>query len=83
MVSNQDVYEFMIYPIFTEPTSALDLQSTLRVENTILNELNSSESSLKALVFITHSDDQARRLGNRALRISNGGCFETTLPVEA
>lgn len=61
---------------FLEPTSALDHLSTNLVEEFILHELRSSESELKAIVWITHSEEQARRVGTRFIRISPSGCEE-------
>ncbi|KAG2157131.1 P-loop containing nucleoside triphosphate hydrolase protein [Suillus clintonianus] len=68
--------------LLDEPTSALDHQSTKLVEEFILNELRSSESGLKAIVWITHSEEQARRVGTRFLRISPSGCQEEPLMPE-
>ncbi|KAF8844939.1 P-loop containing nucleoside triphosphate hydrolase protein [Paxillus ammoniavirescens] len=62
--------------LLDEPTSALDPQSTVLVERFMSNELRSSESELKAILWITHSEEQGRRVGSRFLRISNSGCEE-------
>ncbi|KAH7889671.1 P-loop containing nucleoside triphosphate hydrolase protein [Phlebopus sp. FC_14] len=62
--------------LLDEPTSALDPQSTALVERFIINELRSPESELKAVVWITHSEEQGRRIGTRFLRISSAGCEE-------
>ncbi|KIL00113.1 hypothetical protein PAXRUDRAFT_821991 [Paxillus rubicundulus Ve08.2h10] len=62
--------------LLDEPTSALDPQSTVLVERFISNELRSPESELKAILWITHSEEQGRRVGSRLLRISNSGCEE-------
>lgn len=63
------------YP-YLEPTSALDPQSSALVERTLASELRSPDSALKAIVWITHSEEQARRVGTRHLHISAGGCQE-------
>ncbi|KAG1756742.1 P-loop containing nucleoside triphosphate hydrolase protein [Suillus paluster] len=62
--------------LLDEPTSALDHHSTKLVEEFILSDLRSSEGRLKAIVWITHSEEQARRVGTRFLRISTSGCEE-------
>ncbi|KAH7926322.1 P-loop containing nucleoside triphosphate hydrolase protein [Leucogyrophana mollusca] len=62
--------------LLDEPTSALDPTSSSQVEQFILDELKSSESRLKAVVWITHSEEQGRRVGTRFLRISASGCDE-------
>jgi len=64
--------------LLDEPTSALDPQSTALVEDTISGELRSPESELKAVVWITHSEEQGRRVGTRFIRISRSGCEEET-----
>ncbi|KAG2134426.1 P-loop containing nucleoside triphosphate hydrolase protein [Suillus bovinus] len=62
--------------LLDEPTSALDHHSTELVEQYILNALRSPQNGLKAIVWITHSEEQARRVGTRFLRISASGCEE-------
>ncbi|OAX44680.1 P-loop containing nucleoside triphosphate hydrolase protein [Rhizopogon vinicolor AM-OR11-026] len=62
--------------LLDEPTSALDDHSTKLVEEFILHELRSPESALKAIVWITHSEEQARRVGTRFIRVSASGCVE-------
>jgi len=64
---------------FPEPTSALDPHSTALVEDFISGEVRSPESELKAILWITHSEEQGRRAGTRFLYISNNGCEETRL----
>lgn len=62
----------MIYGFLSEPTSALDAQSSVAVEEYIVDLLKSTDSNLKAAVWITHSEEQAKRVGTRFLRIANG-----------
>ena len=64
----------------TEPTSALDAESTKLVERNLLSDVNSSEARLKALVWITHAEEQARRVGTRFLTVENGAVTEVQLP---
>ncbi|KAK7054883.1 hypothetical protein VNI00_003346 [Paramarasmius palmivorus] len=62
--------------LLDEPTSALDLESSLQVERFLLDELRSAESALKAIVWITHSEEQAHRVGTRFIHISDGKFHE-------
>lgn len=59
-----------------EPTSALDLDTTLAVEEFVLSDLRKPESKLKAIMWITHSEEQARRVGTRFFTIVDGTCNE-------
>lgn len=67
----------MILPRTAEPTSALDAETSLQVEDFILDKIQSAEESLKAVVWITHSAEQSKRVGTRFLNLSAGSCFET------
>ncbi|KAA1471160.1 P-loop containing nucleoside triphosphate hydrolase protein [Dentipellis sp. KUC8613] len=64
--------------LLDEPTSALDADCSITVENTLLQEIKSPESSLKAIVWITHSEEQAARVGTRFLHLSPKGVEEGT-----
>jgi ABC-type iron transport system FetAB ATPase subunit len=66
----------MLIVLGAEPTSALDIDSTLRVEEFVTHEVKRSDSKLKAIVWITHSEDQARRVGNRYITVAHGTCHE-------
>ncbi|KAL0946879.1 hypothetical protein HGRIS_013045 [Hohenbuehelia grisea] len=66
--------------LLDEPTSALDAESGSQVEKFIVDEVRNSESALKAVVWITHSDEQGGRVGTRYLRISEGLCDEEAAP---
>jgi len=68
--------------LLDEPTSALDPESTLLVEKLLTGQLHSDESALKATVWITHSEEQGRRIGTRLIQISAGGCTEHTPDAE-
>ncbi|KAG2144927.1 P-loop containing nucleoside triphosphate hydrolase protein [Suillus cothurnatus] len=68
--------------LLDEPTSALDQYSTKLVEEFILNDLRSPQNGLKAIVWITHSEEQAGRVGTKFLRISPSGCEEEPLMPE-
>ncbi|KAF7976314.1 hypothetical protein HWV62_7026 [Athelia sp. TMB] len=60
----------------TEPTSALDPESAKLVEDYLTNELKSGEAALKAIVWITHSEEQGHRVGTRHLHLTAEGCRE-------
>ena len=62
--------------LLIEPTSALDAETSARVEETLVKEVQDPESSLKAIVWITHSDEQAMRVGTRYLRLTPMGIEE-------
>ncbi|KAJ3744693.1 P-loop containing nucleoside triphosphate hydrolase protein [Lentinula detonsa] len=66
--------------LLDEPTSALDQDSCLIVERHILDALNSSENPLKAIVWITHSPEQASRVGTRFLQFTGGSSYEESSP---
>ncbi|GLB34834.1 putative ABC transporter [Lyophyllum shimeji] len=67
--------------LLDEPTSALDSESSSAVERYMLNEIRSPDSALKAMVWITHSDEQGSRVGTKFIQISSGGCFEEPTPL--
>ncbi|KAG5724009.1 Phosphate import ATP-binding protein PstB 1 [Termitomyces sp. T112] len=67
--------------LLDEPTSALDSVSSAAVERYLLNEVQARDATLKAIVWITHSDEQAGRVGTRFVQIEAGGCHEEPTPV--
>lgn len=60
----------------SEPTSALDSDSVHTVEKVLKDLPHSDFSSVKSVVCITHSEEQAARLATRRLRIENGHLSE-------
>jgi len=62
--------------LLDEPTSALDPESSASVEKHLTSELRASESALKAIVWITHSEEQGLRVGTRHLYLADGCCRE-------
>ncbi|KAF7778715.1 hypothetical protein Agabi119p4_3060 [Agaricus bisporus var. burnettii] len=62
--------------LLDEPTSALDPQSSAMVEEFLIQSVKSKERNLKALIWITHSEEQAKRVGTRFFNFSNGRCEE-------
>jgi ABC-type iron transport system FetAB ATPase subunit len=46
------------------------------VEDTLINEINNPDTALKAIIWITHSDDQAERVGTRFLHLTLDGVEE-------
>jgi len=59
-----------------EPTSALDPALSTLVENTLISEIHNPDTSLKAIIWITHSEEQAERVGTRFLRLTPNGVEE-------
>jgi len=59
-----------------EPTSGLDPALSTVVEDTLINEINNPDTALKAIIWITHSDDQAERVGTRFLHLTPDGVEE-------
>jgi len=59
-----------------EPTSALDPASSAVLERALVEEVKDAESALKAIVWITHSDEQAARVGTRFLHLTPAGIQE-------
>ncbi|KAH9857086.1 P-loop containing nucleoside triphosphate hydrolase protein [Lenzites betulinus] len=62
--------------MFVEPTSALDSDSSGKIEKHLVAEVKSEESRLKAVVWITHSPEQGERVGTRFIRVTSGGVEE-------
>lgn len=62
-----------------EPTSALDSESSSLVEKHLTGMLGKEDVSTKALVWITHSPEQGRRVGNRFLTLADGTMREEGL----
>ena len=62
--------------MLTEPTSALDAETSELVEKYIISEVKEGKGNLKAVVWITHSHEQGQRVGTRFLEVANGGCKE-------
>jgi len=46
------------------------------VENTLIDEINKPDTALKAIIWITHSDEQAERVGTRFLHLTPDGIEE-------
>ena len=64
--------------LISEPTSALDPASSASVEKLLASELRAVGSALKAIVWITHSEEQGQRVGTRHLYLADGTCREDT-----
>ncbi|KAH9934704.1 P-loop containing nucleoside triphosphate hydrolase protein, partial [Fomitopsis serialis] len=62
--------------LLDEPTSALDPDTASGVEDFLKSEIKSSSSNLKALVWVTHSEEQGRRVGTRFVHLTSGGIQE-------
>ncbi|QRV85752.1 ABC transporter [Ceratobasidium sp. AG-Ba] len=61
--------------LLDEPTSALDSETSSEVEKTLTN-LPKSGSTIKAIVWITHSHEQGERVGTRWLNLNPGHGLE-------
>ncbi|KAI0273640.1 P-loop containing nucleoside triphosphate hydrolase protein, partial [Gloeopeniophorella convolvens] len=61
--------------LLDEPTSALDAETSAMVERTLVEEVR-ADSALKAVVWITHSEEQAARVGTRFLQLTPTGINE-------
>lgn len=66
--------------VAVEPTSALDAATSENVEKQLLEEVRRPGSTLKALVWITHSVEQGKRVGTRFMRVTAGGLHEEEPP---
>ncbi|KAI0807620.1 P-loop containing nucleoside triphosphate hydrolase protein [Fomes fomentarius] len=62
--------------LLDEPTSALDSESSGKIEKHLAAEVKSSDSNLKAIIWITHSPEQGQRVGTRFIRVTSGGLSE-------
>jgi ABC-type phosphate transport system ATPase subunit len=76
-----NAFSAFIYPLprglFTkEPTSGLDDRLSKVVEDTLIDEVKDQNKALKAIIWITHSEEQAERVGTRFMRLSSGGIEE-------
>ncbi len=60
--------------LLDEPTSGLDGDATEAVEGLIQSRLGAGASA----IWVTHDDDQSRRLARRALFVADGAITETT-----
>lgn len=61
---------------YKEPTSGLDVTSSKAVEDTLLDEIRDDSKALKAIIWITHSEEQAERVGTRFLQLTRKGIEE-------
>jgi len=69
--------------LLDEPTSALDEPTSEHVEKTLVDLCHSRDSTVEALVWITHSDEQAERVGTRTLTLERGNGSEPVDLVSA
>ncbi|EKM55370.1 uncharacterized protein PHACADRAFT_143621 [Phanerochaete carnosa HHB-10118-sp] len=66
--------------LLDEPTSALDAAASQSVERYLVDEVREGKGRLKALIWITHSDEQGQRVATRVVRITAGGLHEEDMP---
>jgi len=63
-----------------EPTSGLDGHLSKVVEDTLIDEVKDQNKALKAIIWITHSEEQADRVGTRFMRLTSKGVEELFRP---
>lgn len=63
----------------SEPTSALDAGTVKTVETHLRALPGSEDSSVQAIIWVTHSDDQTHN-ATRLIHVGNGEVKEETLP---
>lgn len=69
--------------LLDEPTSALDPETVLSVERYTLSLLRRPEGKVKAIVWITHSEEQGQRVGTRFITLVGGKAREEQqVPVD-
>ncbi len=68
----------VIYPprITKEPTSGLDGHLSKAVEDTLIDEVKDQNKALKAIIWVTHSEEQAERVGTRFMQLTSKGIKE-------
>lgn len=79
-VSHLTLWRVADWCVAIEPTSALDAATSENVEKQLLEEVRRPGSTLKALVWITHSVEQGKRVGTRFMRVTAGGLHEEEPP---
>ncbi|KAI0062265.1 P-loop containing nucleoside triphosphate hydrolase protein [Artomyces pyxidatus] len=67
--------------LLDEPTSALDAHTSELVEKALVAAVKSHDTTLKAIVWITHSEEQALRVGTRFLNLTPTGTHEDSAPA--
>jgi len=67
--------------LLDEPTSALDPETTLAVEKYTLSALREPEGTVKAIIWITHSEEQGQRVGTRFITLAGGKAHEERQPA--
>jgi ABC-type iron transport system FetAB ATPase subunit len=60
----------------TEPTSGLDGKLSKALEDTLMEEIKDHTKALKAIIWITHSEEQAERVGTRFMQLTPKGIEE-------
>ncbi|KDQ60811.1 hypothetical protein JAAARDRAFT_204615 [Jaapia argillacea MUCL 33604] len=68
--------------LLDEPTSALDPVSSKSVEERLTSELRDPHSTLKGIIWITHSEEQGARVGTRFTEITPEGVRENRAATE-
>lgn len=63
-----------------EPTSALDATTSELVEKTLVNGIHNPETNLKAIIWITHSEEQSQRVATRTIQLTPTKVVEEPVP---
>lgn len=74
-----DICLFALFCL-TEPTSALDATTSELVEKTLVNEVQNPEKNLKAIIWITHSEEQSQRVATRTIQLTPTKVVEEPIP---
>lgn len=59
--------------LLDEPTSALDQESSIALEDYLVQLVRSPQARVKSIVWITHSEEQGHRVGTRFLYFKGQG----------
>ncbi|EIM90026.1 P-loop containing nucleoside triphosphate hydrolase protein, partial [Stereum hirsutum FP-91666 SS1] len=66
--------------LLDEPTSALDATTSELVEKTLVNGIHNPETNLKAIIWITHSEEQSQRVATRTIQLTPTKVVEEPVP---
>ena len=73
------IHPLILTSIRSEPTSALDIQSSLAIEQYLTDAVRLRDKGLTALIWISHSIEQGGRVGTRFLRLADGTIHEDAI----
>lgn len=67
----------------SEPTSSLDPNSTDMVEKAFMTELHAKDSSVKAIIWVSHMREQEQRMMTRIIHLEDGVAKEEVSSTDA